>query len=190
MLRYRTMFALARVLLGASLMASCTRQDLNNAGSSFASAAPALASDGLIVAQIESKFVAIDGDSALHVAVAAHGGSVRVSGRVKSAAISARYADAVKSVAGVKDESLALSVDPNLPSTGKRVADFALAAAVRANLLGQAGLNGIGLKVEAASGVVTLRGHVRSSALRTTLVEAAKSTAGVRSVVDALRVDS
>lgn len=190
MIRYRSIVVLAAALEASSAFAGCTRQDIDHAGSSLASAAPALASDGLIVAQIESKLVAIDGDSALHVAVASHDGIVRVTGKTKSAAISARYADAVKSVAGVKGETVVLTVDPKLPSTGKQVADFALAAAVRANLLGQAGLNGIGLDVRASSGVVTLRGRVKTSALHATLVDAAKSTKGVTSLVDELQVES
>ncbi len=170
--------------------AGCTRQDINNAGNSFASAAPALANDGFIIAQIESKFVTIDGDSALHVAVTAHDGNVRLSGRTKSGAIAQRYVAAAKGVAGVKNVSASLTADASLPSTSKRVADFALAAAVRANLTGQAGLNGIALDIKASGGVVTLRGRVKTAALHATLVESAKTTKGVASVVDDLHVDS
>lgn len=186
----RSILALAGALVFASGSVACTRRDIDNAGNSIASAAPALASDGLIIAQIESKFVTIDGDSALHVAVASHDGVVRVTGKTKSAEISARYADAVKSTTGVKGESVALTVDPKLPSMGKGVADFALAAAVRANLLGQTGLNGIGLDVRSAGGVVTLRGRVKTSALHATLLAAARATKGVTSIVDELRVGS
>jgi len=184
--------ARAAALAGALLVvcAGCTRQDINNAGTALASAAPALASDGLIIAQIESKFVAIDGDSALHVAVASHGGNVRVSGRTKSAAIAERYYAAAKDVSGVKSVALALKPDATLPSTSKQVSDFALATAVRANLMGQAGLNAIGIDIKASGGVVTLRGRVKTAALRATLVDAAKTTKGVASVTDDLQADS
>ncbi|GAC1541522.1 MAG: hypothetical protein NVS3B16_05220 [Vulcanimicrobiaceae bacterium] len=182
--------AVVLALVLATLGAGCTRQQIDSAGSSLASAAPALASDGLIVAQIESKLVAIDGDSALHVAVASHGGSVRLSGRTKSAAIAQRYAAAAREVPGVKTVAAALTADASLPSTSKQVADFALATAVRANLVAQSGLNGVGVHVDVTGAAVTLRGHVKSAAVRVTLVDAAKATKGVASVTDQLQADS
>ncbi|GAC1306031.1 MAG: hypothetical protein NVSMB21_08320 [Vulcanimicrobiaceae bacterium] len=174
----------------ALALGGCTRQEIDNAGKSIASAAPALASDALIVARIESAFVAIDGDSALHVAVASHGGAVRLSGRTKSATIANRYVAAAKGVSGVESVTAQLRADAALPSTSARVADFALAAAVRANLLGQAGLNGVGVRVNAAQGHVTLRGRVKTAAVRETLGDAAKSTTGVTAVTNDLQVDS
>lgn len=174
----------------ASVTVGCSRQEIERAGQSFASSAPALAGDGLIVAQIETKLVAIDGDSALHVAVAAHDGNVRMSGRTRSAAIAKRFAAAARGVDGVKNVSASLAVDTALKSTATSVSDFALATTVRANLVGQAGVNGIDLDVRAASGVVTLRGRVRTAALRETLLDVARHTHGVRSVVDALAIES
>lgn len=185
--------ALAFVLAGAG----CTRQEIDKAGSSLASAMPALASaapaaanDALIVAQIEAKFVAIDADSALHVAVASHGGAVRLSGRTKSREISIRYVVAARSVSGVKRIVTELVADPRLPTTAKGAADFALTTAVRANLLGQAGLNALGIGIKASGGSIILVGRVKTAALRTTLVDAAKATSGVRSVTDRMTVGS
>lgn len=170
--------------------AGCSRADIDRAAGTLASAAPALASDGFIVAQIETKLVAIDGDSALHVAVASHGGNVKLSGRTRTAAIAARYVAAAHSIAGVRGVAASLVADASLRSTAASVSDFALAATVRANLVGQAGLNAADLEIKAERGVVTLRGRVRTPELRSTLVESARATRGVRSVVDDLHVSA
>lgn len=177
--------------------AGCSRADIDRAGSSLASAVPALASaapgvanDALVVAQIERTFVAIDGDSALHVAVAAHGGAVRLSGRTKSTEIARRYVAAARTISGVRSVRSELVVDPKLPSATKGAADFALAAAVRANLIAQGGLNGVGIGVDVSSGTVTLRGRVKTNAVKATLLDAVRSTSGVRVVTDRLAVGS
>jgi len=185
-------FALGLALATASTAAlcGCTRQDVNSAGSAIASAAPALANDGIIIAQIESAFVRIDGDSALHVAVASHGGNVRLSGRAKLAAIVAQYVDAAKQTSGVKGVVSTVVADARVPSTKKAVSDFGLATAVRANLTAQGGLNGLGIGIDASAGTIVLRGHVKSAAIRTTLVEAARATNGVVRVDDRLDVSS
>lgn len=182
-----------RRLAGYALLvalAGCTEQDVRSAGKSFASSAPVVASDGIIIAQIEGRFVTIDGDSALHVAIASHDGKVKLNGRVRSATTAQRFTDAARHVAGVKAVATSLTVDGALPSTRKGVADFVLAAAVRASLTGQAGVNGIGIGIAARGGVVTLRGRVKNAALHATLLDAAKHTSGVTSVVDDLKVDS
>lgn len=181
-----------RTLVAALLLvaAGCSKSQVDRVQDQFASAAPKLAGDGALYAQVESKLVSIDADSALHVAVSVHDGDVRLSGRVKSAQTQQRYRDAVRSISGVSNVDAALRVDPSLPSASKQARDFALAAAVRANLTAQAGINGVGLGIEAKDGVVTLDGHVKTDALHRTLVSAAKETSGVTAVVDRLHVDS
>ncbi len=180
--------ALVLACAAALSVVGCTREDVKNAGNALASAAPALANDGIVIAQIESAFVRIDADSALHVAVASHDGNVRLSGRTKTTAVAQRFVDAATHTAGVKHVTSTLVSDARLPSTKKAVSDFALATAVRANLAAQAGVNGLGIAVGASDGAVVLRGRVKSAAIRTTLVEAARTTAGVRSVDDRLDV--
>ncbi len=170
------------------LLAGCSEAQVDHAGNALASAAPQIANDGLVVAKIESRFVQIDPGSALHVAVASHDGAVKLSGKVKSAAVSQKYAAAAKAVAGVKSVDVALSVDPSIPSAEQQVGDFSLMAAVRANLAGQAGINALAVGIKAHEGIVTLSGHVKTAALKSTLAEAAKSTSGVKSVVDELTV--
>jgi osmotically-inducible protein OsmY len=153
--------------LAVAAGAGCTQQQVNQAQNALASAAPGvvnaiasaapkLAGDAIIVAHVESDFLQIDPASALHVAVAAHGGAVTLSGKVRSAAIEERFVGAAKSVDGVKNVTARLAVDGSLPSAGRQMSDFALAAAVRANLTAQGGLNGVQVDVKASQGTVTL----------------------------------
>ena len=171
----------------SAALAGCSQQQIDKTQSDLASAAPKLASDGLVYAQIEAKLVQIDSDSALHVAVASHGGVVRLSGKVKTDDIEKRYVAAASQVDGVHHVDAALTVDNALPSSTKAASDFALAAAVRVAIAGQAGVNSIPLQVGVKSGVVTLAGHVPSAAVHETVVAAAKGTHGVKSVVDHLQ---
>ncbi len=179
-------FAVALAL--AMCATGCTRQDINNAGNAIASAAPGIASDGVMLAQIEASFVRIDADSALHVAVASHQGNVRLSGRAKTSAIVAQFVDAAKHTSGVKAVTSTVVADARTPSTKKAVADFALVAAVRANLVAHSGVDALGVGIAASSGAVALHGHVPSAAVRTTMLDAARATTGVTSVDDKLAV--
>jgi osmotically-inducible protein OsmY len=111
-----------------------------------------------------------------------------LSGKVRSSESATRFEKAAAGIAGVHHVSARLAVDASLPNAGDQARDLGLAATVRANLMAQAGLNGLRVDVSARDGTVTLGGRVNSEALRTTLVSTAKQTAGVKSVVDKLEV--
>jgi hyperosmotically inducible protein len=173
-----------------ALLCGCTAQQVdtatNTVSSAVASEAPTLANDALIVAQIEGTFLTVDAGSALHTAVASHGGVVTLSGRVTSAAVREKFLSHAKSTTGVKAVESTLTVDPHLPTSRAQAADFAQVVAVEANLAGQAGLNALPIHVDAHAGVVTLSGTVKTAALRSTLLDAARKTLGVRAVKDHL----
>ena len=182
-------------VLACALVAGCTQQDVDRTtrdvgttGRALASAAPGIANDGLVVAQLEAAFVRIDPDSALHVAVASHGGRVRLRGRARSTATIAKYLAAAKRTSGVRGVTSSIVADASLPSATKAVADFAVVAAVRANLAAQAGVNAIHVGIDAHDGTVVLHGTVATQALRATIASTTASTAGVRRVVDRLVV--
>lgn len=168
------------------LVCACSQQQIDTAQNAIASDAPKLANDGLIFAQIESKLVAIDPNSALHVAISAHDGDVRLSGRVKSGEIEKKYVRAATQISGVKHVVATMTVDPKLPSATKEASDFALSAAVRLKVAAQAGVNGFGIGITARGGTVTLTGNVPTSAIHQTVVATAKGTQGVSAVVDRL----
>ena len=175
------------VVLAIVLLTGCS-QDVDQAAKSIATNAPAVIGDAGIAAQIEAALVGIDADSALHVAVDVHDGNVTLSGRAKSEAVARRFADAAKSVKGVKQVTSRVTVDPKLPSATTQGKDFALAAEVSAALLGQTGINAFSIKPSAHAGVVTLTGSVKSEALKATILQTARHTAGVKSVVDRIDV--
>ncbi|MDQ2857068.1 MAG: BON domain-containing protein [Candidatus Eremiobacteraeota bacterium] len=176
----------ALVALGG--LAGCTQKDVQSAGNAIASAAPKLANDAFIVTAVEAKLFSIDADSALHVAVASHDGDVRLSGKVKDGNVLRRFVAEAKAVRGVRGVAAQLALDAHLPRTKDRVADFALAATVRARIAGQAGLNGLNLHVSASGGTVTLAGAVNTPQVRATIVDAARKTPGVKAVVDRIDV--
>jgi osmotically-inducible protein OsmY len=175
-------------LLAAAALAGCSQQHAEDTARSLASAAPGFASDAAIVAQVEAKLFSLDAGSALHVAVASHGGDVSLSGKVRSSESAARFERAASGISGVRHVNARLTVDSSLPNAGQQARDLGLEATVRANLAAQAGLNGLSVDVRARDGAVTLSGKVKSEALRSTILSTAKQTAGVKNVVDKLEV--
>jgi osmotically-inducible protein OsmY len=175
--------------LCASLLWSCSANQITAASGAVSSAAPSFVNDGLIVAQIEGYFLTIDADSALQTKVAAHNGVVRLSGRVKSASVRDRFVARAKTTPYVTRVVATLTIDPHVPSAQGQAADFGLTVAVEANLASQAGVNALPIHVEAHGGVVTLHGNVHTPALRETMVDTTKKTAGVRSVIDRLAIE-
>ena len=72
---------------------------------------------------------------------------------------------------------------------GDAVADAATTAAVKTKLLGDTKVGGLGIDVDTKDNVVTLTGKVRSSAEKTEAIRLARTTTGVKSVVDKLVID-
>ena len=181
----RLAFVLALALTAVS---GCTSEQARDAANSIATDAPAALGDAVLEAKVEAKLVGIDADSALHVAVSVHDGAVRLSGRVKSASTAGRFTSGAKEVGGVKSVETDLKVDANLPPATQQARDAGVVAAVTANLVAQTGVNAIHVKVTAHAGAATLAGTVASAALKSTMLEAARRSYGVKSVVDRLEV--
>ena len=72
---------------------------------------------------------------------------------------------------------------------GDAVADAATTAAVKTKLLGDTKVGGLAIDVDTKDNVVTLTGKVRSAAEKTEAVRLARTTTGVKSVVDKLVID-
>jgi len=176
--------------LGLAAVAGCSSQQVEDAGHSLATDAPAALGDVSIAAQVEAKLLRIDADSALHVAVAVHGGTVKLSGKVKSAATESGFTAAAKQISGVKNVDSTLQVDASLPPASEQARDAGTVAAVTGDLIAQAGINAFRIKVNAHAGVVTLSGNVKSAAVKATVLDAAKHAPGVKSVVDRVEVKS
>jgi osmotically-inducible protein OsmY len=156
---------------------------------SVKSALPGIGKETELYAKIEARLGQIDAASALHVIVHVDGdGSVKLSGTVRDAAIEKQFVAAATAVSGVKTVSSSLTVDPSLPNTKDSVTDFALEANVRAKLVEEAGINGVTIVVKARAGALTLAGNVPSQSVADTLVSAAKSVHGVKTVESHLQV--
>jgi hyperosmotically inducible periplasmic protein len=72
---------------------------------------------------------------------------------------------------------------------GDAVADAATTAAVKTKLLGDTKVAGLNIDVDTKDNVVTLTGKVKTAAERTEAVRLARTTTGVKNVVNKLTVD-
>ena len=72
---------------------------------------------------------------------------------------------------------------------GDAAADAATTAAVKTKLLGDTKVGGLGIDVDTKDNVVTLTGKVRNTAERDEAIRLARTTTGVKSVVNHLTVD-
>jgi osmotically-inducible protein OsmY len=72
---------------------------------------------------------------------------------------------------------------------GDAAADAATTAAVKTKLLGDTKVAGLNINVDTKDNVVTLTGKVKTAAERTEAVRLARTTTGVKSVVNKLTVD-
>lgn len=180
---------LRMLLLAAAVLASgCSSSQVDDASKSLQKSAPIALGDAAYVAQVTARLIGIDADSALHVAVACHDGNVTLSGRAKSAPVADRFVAAAKGVSGVKSVASTIVVDPKLPPATEQAKDAATVTGVTGALIAQAGINALSVRVHAHNGAVTLDGSVKTDALRSTIVDAAKHAPGVKSVADKLEI--
>jgi osmotically-inducible protein OsmY len=91
-------------------------------------------------------------------------------------------------VSGVANIDDRLTLDPSMRGVREQTGDAALQTKVMAAIAGQAGVNALKITVTADNGVVTLEGTVPRASVRSTVVDTARTTSGVRRVVDRLSV--
>jgi len=174
-------------LLIVALLAGCTASQQQTA-QNLASSAPQQAADVVLAGAIKAKLATIDLDSSTAVSVQVVHGKATLTGRVKSVDTRTAFEKAAKSLAGITAVDDRTRIDPHLHGAGEQVTDAALATAVSANILAQAGVNTFKVKPEVQGGVVTLNGTAPTQEIKTTILEAARKTAGVKAVIDHLAV--
>lgn len=174
--------------LGLTLLAGCTGGNVDQAARSIATQAPIVLQDGFVHATLRAKIAAVDLDAATTVGIAVHQGHVTLTGPVRSAHERDELVRAAKSIKGVTAVDDELRVDPNVRGAADRAGDLALAAKITTALAAQTGVNAINVRPSAKDGVVTLRGDVPSSAIKTTMLATTRNVAGVRKVVDDIKV--
>lgn len=77
---------------------------------------------------------------------------------------------------------------PKLDKAGSKTADAAITSAVKTKFLGDTQVKGLDIDVDTSNGVVTLTGNVKSQAEKTEAIRLARTTKGVKSVVDKLTI--
>ena len=97
---------------------------------------------------------------------------------------------AEKTADAVKDTSIQVKDDttPKLEKAGDKTADAAITSAVKTKFLADTQVGGLKIDVDTKGGVVTLTGTVKSAAEKAEAIRLAKTTKGVKSVVDKLTV--
>jgi hyperosmotically inducible periplasmic protein len=93
--------------------------------------------------------------------------------------------DDVKAKVEIKDDTT-----PKVKAAGRKIADAEITTAVKTKLLGVKDVIANDINVDTTEGVVTLKGSVPTEAQKTRAAEIARNTAGVRSVVNDLTVQS
>jgi osmotically-inducible protein OsmY len=103
---------------------------------------------------------------------------------------SATKKGAEKTADAVKDTKIEVKDDttPKLEKAGDKTTDAAITSAVKTKFLGDTQVSGLKIDVDTKDGVVTLTGTVKSAAERAEAIRLAKTTKGVKSVVDKLTV--
>jgi osmotically-inducible protein OsmY len=78
--------------------------------------------------------------------------------------------------------------DPSVKTAGEATTDAAITSAVKSKLLADARVRGMKIDVDTSKGVVTLTGNVTGAAERAAALDLARTTTGVKDVVDKLTV--
>lgn len=142
-----------------------------------------------IASSAKSKLVTIDPDAATAVKVMVTAdGTVTLAGQARDQQERAAYDSAAASVPRVNRVVDRLRINPALRGNRETLADGALTAKVAANIAAQAGVNVANVKPTVRDGVVTLTGTASSASVKTTILDTARKTNGVKTVIDRIEV--
>lgn len=146
------------------------------------------ASDAWITTKIKLSLMADPGISPMRVNVDTDDGVVTLFGTVDSAEKKARAESEVKKIGGVKQVENALQIVPDVAAARVEESDDRLTAAVRERIAARPSLSDAKIDVATENGVVRLKGQVASQRDRLTALTVARSTSGVRAIIDDLQL--
>jgi hyperosmotically inducible protein len=146
------------------------------------------ASDAWITTKVKMRLLAEPGLSPLKINVDTSDGVVTLFGIVNTDQEKTVAEQQTKKADGVKGVDNELQVVPEVASNRVEARDDALDEAVKQRLAGRESLQDDDIHVEVKNGVVRLTGTVDGAGERMTALTVARSTQGVKSVVDDLRV--
>ena len=177
----------ALVVAAALALSACTAPPPDTApGPQQTRAATTVLRDTLIMSAVKARLTAEYPDSTTSVGVSVADGVVTLRGKVRDEKTrKALVADTERTtyVQRVVDR---MRVDPRSPRLRDQVGDVALATRVQAAIAAQLGFQRVTVHVD--GGVATLSGTVRDAKTKRTILTTAHDTAGVRNVVDRIRV--
>lgn len=140
-------------------------------------------SDSTITGSVKAALTSNDQTKARQINVETQNGVVQLNGFVDSAAAKAAAETTAKNVEGVKSVKNNLSIRDPDRSTGQAVDDTVIAAKVKGEIAGKAGLGTASdVNVEVNSGVVELSGFVATADEKAKAAEVARNINGVKSV--------
>jgi osmotically-inducible protein OsmY len=142
--------------------------------------------DTLVMSAVKARLTAEYPDSATSVRVSVADGVVTLRGTVRDAATHEHIVADTKRTASVQSVVDRVRVDPHSPRFRDQVGDVALATRVQAAIAAQLGVQHVAVHVD--HGVATLEGTVPDAKTKRTILATARGTAGVRNVVDRIRV--
>jgi hyperosmotically inducible periplasmic protein len=148
------------------------------------------ASDAWITTKVKVRLMAEPGLSPLKINVDTSDGIVTLFGIVNTEQEKASAEQQAKKSDGVKGVENELQVVPEVASSRVEARDDHLKDAVEKRLEGRTALSDDSIDVEVKNGVVRLTGTVDGAGERMTALTVARSTQGVKSVVDDLRVQT
>lgn len=187
MKRARALAAAVAFAAGAGVLGGCGGSSEQKLPEPFGTrAATSVLRDALTLSAVKAKLTGDDPDSMLTLRVAVTDGVVTLRGTVHDAAIRRKVVADARSTGGVKRVVDELRVDPRGPRLRQQVGDVALATRIQAAIAAQVGVQHVGVRVD--RGVATLDGSVADAKTKRTILATARGTAGVRNVVDRVRV--
>lgn len=140
-------------------------------------------SDAALTASVKSALISNKDTKASQVNVETQQGVVQLSGFVDSEAAKAAAETTAQNVAGVTEVSNKLMIRDADRSTGQAVDDTVIAAKVKGEIAGKAGLGtAADVNVEVNSGVVELSGFVPTADAKMKAGEIARGIGGVKNV--------
>jgi osmotically-inducible protein OsmY len=146
------------------------------------------AEDALLAAEVKSKLVTADFETASSVSVSVRKGEATLRGTARTAREVARLREAAAGVRGVSSVVARITIDPKFRGSSDELRDASLATQVSLNIAEQTGVNVLSVSARVRDGVVTLEGKVPSTAVKSVMVSAATKTHGVKKVIDRLKV--
>ena len=140
-------------------------------------------SDANVTASVKSALISNDATKARQINVETNDGVVQLSGFVDSAAAKSAAESTAQNVEGVKQVENKLLIRDANRSAGQATDDTVIAAKVKGQLAGKAGLGTASdVNVEVNSGVVELSGFVETADQKAKAAELARGINGVKNV--------